>query len=34
MGKDKISDSHFKLNKFKMYKNDRGVKGEGELYYM
>ena len=28
-GKDKISDSHFKLNNFKMYRDDRGVKGGG-----
>ena len=28
-GKDKISDSHFKLNNFKMYRDDREVKGGG-----
>ena len=28
-GKDKIGDSHFKLNNFKMYRDDRGVKGGG-----
>ena len=26
-GKDKISDSHFKLNNFKMYRDDRELKG-------
>ena len=35
MGQDKISFSHFKLNNFKMYRDDKGIKGGGvPILYM